>query len=96
MSDDIAEPDEPLYPECEKLRVVQSVSHAQGEFVDWLINEKEIFLAQYIEDVDELRHCRTPLQHLLAEFHGIDLRKVEEERRAMLEEIRKDNAGESR
>ena len=80
-----------LYPEHEKMKACLDASHAQGEFVDWLINEKEIFLAQYVEGVDELRHCRTPLQQLLAEFHGIDLKKVEEEKCAMLDEIRKGN-----
>lgn len=50
-------------------------SQVQGEFVEWAI-EKGYLLT----DAD--------LGDMLAEYHGIDLTKIEAEKRAMLKEIR--------
>jgi hypothetical protein len=63
------------YPQHAALAAVQSVSQAQGEFVDWLVERGH---ADLYGDV----------QTLLAEFHGIDLAALEQEKRAMLAAIR--------
>lgn len=39
----------------------------------------------------DMIHCNTPLEKLLAEFFNIDMDKVEEERRAILDYMRRKN-----
>jgi len=68
------------YPECEKMAAVRDKSQECGMFLDWL-EENE-----YVEV--ETHKSR---EELLAEFYDIDLRKVEEERRVMLDAIRDAN-----
>ncbi len=83
----------PAAPECEKMVAVTEKSHAIGEFVDWLNDEKGIHLRIYVElDDDGTTRSRwvaqpQPMENLLAEYFGIDLKKVESERRAILEAI---------
>jgi hypothetical protein len=88
-----------LYPECEKVRRASSTSQEIGEFLDWLREEKGIALCKW---QDTVRHSDefgdyTPqgyyivterTEQLLADFFEIDLNKVEEERLAMLKELR--------
>ncbi len=62
-------------PECDKLYKVKDESQTIGEFLDWLQEEHEIFLPFSITD-------------LLAEYFEIDLKEVERERRAILDELR--------
>lgn len=75
------------YPEHEKLAVVQERSQACGEFLDWLVNERRLVVAEYGE-YGLVAFCGGT-QKLLAEFFEIDERRLEEEKRAMLEEIRR-------
>lgn len=77
-------------PEIDKLRAVQSESQAQGNFLEWLFAEKELVLAQYSgEDWDHrLWPITRSISDLLAEYHGIDLNKVEKEKLSILEAIR--------
>jgi hypothetical protein len=91
--------DDGLYPECEKLRRVSYTSNQIGEFLDWLREEKGITLCKW---QDTIRHSNeigdyTPqgyyivterTEQLLADFFEIDLNKVEEERLALLNELR--------
>lgn len=79
-----------LYPEHAKLKAIADLSQSQGEFVDWL-QEQGIVLAQYDDKSGMFWPDHTPIQKLLAEYHGIDWRKLEAEKRAMLEECRKAN-----
>lgn len=110
------------YPECEKLSRYSGESNRIGQFIDWLREEKAIFLARYpkvcynqsrsgecaldMQDdglcpdececfeedtMDELQPITQRMEQLLAEYFEIDLKKVEEERRAMLEELAKMN-----
>ena len=98
-------------PECEKVRTVQQVSQAIGEFLDWLHHEKGWFIAEehrhddscyeriaLDEDEGEVQKVCGMLDgqlisvsfstvQLLAEFFGIDLAKVEAEKRALLAEL---------
>ena len=76
------------YPECEKMAKVQSESQAIGAFLDWLGSEKSVYLAGS-EDMDVPFNYQK--EELLAEFFEIDLKKVEREKRHMLEGCRINN-----
>jgi hypothetical protein len=75
------------YPEHDKLEKVQEQSQTIGEFLEWLSSEKEIHLARWHNTCD-LRDVHTDKEKLLAEFFGIDLKKLEEEKRQMIEVCR--------
>jgi hypothetical protein len=68
------------YPECEKLQKVAEKSNECGHFFDWLIHKG------YANNKSRKR-----MEELLAEYFEIDLTKVEKERQAMLDDIRKGN-----
>lgn len=77
------------YPEHVKLEAVKQYSQVVGEFLEWM-STKGYFFGQF----DESGHgypVFKPHQELLAEFFDIDLDKIEEERRRMLDKIRQDN-----
>jgi len=80
------------YPEHEKLEKVQEKSQAIGEFLEWLNDEKGLSLAVWGED-EVIGECLYPahpsVQDLLAEFFGIDLQVLEDEKQAMLVELRR-------
>lgn len=87
------------YPECEKVLEAREVSQDQGEFLDWILEEKGLVLAEWDTADDPETAGLVPysfnMENLLAEFHGIDMAKVENERRAMLEEMRKAHEAEN-
>lgn len=77
------------YPEHEKLILVQDQSQSIGEFLEWLTNEKGLSFCSFDEGgVNEAYYSN---QELLAEYFGIDLYKIEQEKKQMLKEIRKLN-----
>jgi len=78
------------YQEHEKLSKVSKESQAIGEFLDWLQTEKGYTVGEY-NKFDELRPVRFNIQDILAEFYSIDLNKLEAEKRAMLDLLRKEN-----
>lgn len=74
------------YPECEKLSKVSEVSQQQGAFLDWLTRQGYV-LARWGKnrwDEDRLIPARERTQELLAQYHGIDMAKVDQERRQIL------------
>jgi hypothetical protein len=75
-------------PELEKMKAVQPKSQVIGEFLEWLTGEKEITLAKW-SDHDTLMPVHEHTEKLLAEFFGINLVKVEREKRMILEDLRK-------
>lgn len=90
----------PKYPECEKMRAVKEESQTIGEFLEWLLNEKQYQLGFYhTHDGCTYKECgllersmnpaRDSIESLLAEYFVIDLKAVEREQRAMLEALRK-------
>ena len=86
------------YPEHEKLKEIQENSQACANFLDWLQNDKGVVLGKYktIKDWDErdterLLPTHVNIQNLLAEYFEIDQAKLEQEKRAILDEIRKNN-----
>lgn len=78
------------YPECEKMAKVKDKSQIIGEFIDWII-ETQKFIVCVDSGYGGYYPVNITIEELLAKFFGIDLNKVEEERRQMLDEIRKKN-----
>jgi hypothetical protein len=75
------------HPECDKLLAVKERSQAIGEFLEWLTGEKGVVLATWFPP-GRLESGGYRIEKLLAEFFEIDLDKVEQEKRVMLEELR--------
>ena len=80
----------PNYPEHDKLTLCKDQSQIIGEFLDWLTYEKSIHLAKW-NRYNEMVPDHTNTQELLAEFFEIDLNVLEQEKRTMLDELRKAN-----
>ena len=91
------------YPECEKMKSVRDESQTIGEFLEWLFDEKGYRLGFYHthdgetcnkhSDCGMVENYMNPvvgfsIEYILAEYFKIDLKKVEEEKRAMLDAIR--------
>lgn len=83
------------YSEHERLHKISDKSQVIGEFLEWLTHEKRVHLSTYVEKTD--RHGDTyseevvfhyNIQDLLGEFFGIDTKKLEEEKQAMLRTLR--------
>ncbi|WP_314191957.1 hypothetical protein [uncultured Arthrobacter sp.] len=76
------------YPEHAKQAAVVDESEAIGRFLD----EGPYVLAEYREFDDRREPQLVPvaksLQQVLADWFGIDLKKIEEEKRRMLESLR--------
>ena len=80
--------------ELEKISTVKEKSQAIGEFLEWARSEG-FFLASWQhfgnpepEGYDRLVGSNKTTNQWLAEFFEIDLKKAEEERQALLDEIR--------
>lgn len=94
-------------PELDKMQKVKDTSQSIGEFLDWLMQEKNIVLSKHhahndeCKDEDGFNFCglsdgdlisiHTNIERLLAEYFEIDLKKVEEEKTKILEEVRSKN-----
>lgn len=83
------------YPEHEKLEKVKEETQAIGQFLEWLNSKKKIILGSYFKDADnlntdlqEMRMIYVQHEKLIAEFYGIDLDKLEQEKRDILKSIR--------
>jgi len=77
----------PGCPECDKMLKVAQDSHKLGEFIDWL-NGQEITLCTWDSYNEQYVNCHENPENLLARYFGIDLKKVEQEKRALLDVIR--------
>lgn len=86
-------------PECDKMAEVREKSQAIGEFLEWLRSEKGVRLGKRFDytaeglsgnDVDysEFMPYSYSTNRLLAEHFGIDMNKVEQEKRAILRDLR--------
>lgn len=82
-------------PELEKVIAVKETSQAIGKFLDWLEGEFEATVVEdvYDEEEDETNSVPVSLrltrEKLLALYFKIDLEKVEDEKQALLAELRK-------
>jgi len=74
-------------PECDKIVAVQEKSQEIGDFIEWLGNKKDLHLC-FWENQYNYR-MNTTIEKLLAEYFEIDLEKVENEKQAILDELRK-------
>ena len=73
-----------MYPEHEKLKEVQEQSQVIGEFL-----ESSVYvLATWDEETGDLERADTSTERILADYFGIDLVKLEEEKRQMLTFLR--------
>lgn len=82
------------YPEHEKLHSVKEQSQAIGEFLTWIQEEKGIVLCNYLgpgKIQDVYAPTDANIEKLLAEYFGINLNVLEQEKRQMLNEFRKGN-----
>ena len=93
--------EEKSYPECEKLLKVKTESHAIGNFLEWL-EQNGMQVAEWQDgEGNEYNDDRTAnidyvpegwfptkksIETLLAAHFDIDMKKVEDERREMLED----------
>lgn len=67
------------YPEHVKMMAVRDQSQAIGEFLD---NSRYVLAVP--DRHDRLQGVSTPINQILANYFGIDLDKIEEEKRAMI------------
>jgi len=74
------------YKEHEKLQAVKDKSQEIGDFLEWC-NNKGIFLGEY-DRFDELVPIRKNTETMLAEYFKINLKKLEQEKRDMLDNFR--------
>jgi len=81
----------PQYPECEKLKMVINASLLIVEFLEWLSSKKNLSLCEWKDGYTGQGYYSShyQIEDLLAEFFEIDLKKVEEERRQIIEDLRK-------
>lgn len=85
------------YPEHEKLRAVKAQSQTIGDFLSWL-EERDMAVCERVpEDIDEdgfssdeeFVPTQKGIERLLAEYFEIDLRKISDEKDAMIAELHK-------
>jgi len=77
--------DENPYPEHQRMSAVAGQSQVIGEFLDWLPTIGVVLCEPWEESFYPSGRTTTSL---LAEFFGIDLNKIETEKRAMLAALR--------
>jgi hypothetical protein len=78
------------YPEHEKLHAIHAQSQAIGEFLDLFLPTQGIVLMEHDAYGDYVPIRRT-IPALLAEYFHIDQKKVDAEKDAMLEALRRTN-----
>ena len=82
----------PETPILNKMLENKEDSQKLGAFLDWLQNEKNIYLCKYVEivdrDYDELRLIPDTIEMVLADYFNIDLKVAEKERVAILNHTR--------
>lgn len=86
------------YPECEKLHAVHEESQKIGDILEWLQQEQGYTLCKYQDEeyspeMDEgfpagFYPTYERIEELLAKYFQIDMDKVDDERRQMLEDLR--------
>jgi len=74
------------YPEHTKLKAVNVETQAAYDFVEWL-RTQGVFLA-FTDSYGATYPANQSIDSMLAEWKDIDLRKIDEEKRAMLAKIR--------
>ncbi len=90
------------YPEHAKLTARNHETEIIHEFLEWLSYEKRTHLARHFKDVPGLGRSGGDFSMILlgqqtrdafmAEYIGVDTKVIEQEKRAMLDELRALNA----
>ncbi len=80
-----------IYMEHAKLNRVKDKSQAIGEFLDWLSEQRGIALCKYDPAHPPYWPIHKRTEQLLAEFFQIDLKKIEDEKRAMLASLQENS-----
>jgi hypothetical protein len=80
------------YPEHEKLAAIQDKSQAIGEFLEWL-NSDGVRLSRWDERPgwDMLQPDTEGTTAILARYFGIDIKRLDDEKRKMLESVKLDH-----
>jgi hypothetical protein len=78
------------YPEHTKLKEIQPQSQKVGEFLEWL-QENGYTICTFDKKHGEYASAYISIPQMLAKFFEIDSEKIEAEKQAMLEEIRRSN-----
>lgn len=78
------------YPEHEKLHKVHEQSQVIGEFLEQLGSEG-LSICEYVDRHDRWSPLSKNTEKILADYFGIDLDKLEKEKRQMLAELQKAN-----
>lgn len=79
-------------PQLDKMRSVKEDSQKLSTFIDWL-TEQGMPICEKITDDRygaEMAPITISIERLLARYFEIDLNKVEDERRSLLDELRAD------
>lgn len=79
------------YPEHQKLKAISDKSQAVHEFLEWLSRECGVELCTRHAKTEELIPWMKRHDDVIADFFEIDLTKINEEKEAMLAQMRKDN-----
>jgi hypothetical protein len=82
----------PQYPEHEKLHAIKDQSQACYDFIEFLGDRKKMRLCQVPLGQNNYQPVHASIRDLLAEFFEIDMVKIEDEKRAMLDALREMNA----
>lgn len=80
-------------PECDKVLSVHKKSQKIGDFLEWL-QEQNLYICEksdsnevFLDDFYYITNKKT--EHLLAKYFDINLDKVEEEKKNILEQLRR-------
>lgn len=91
----MSDPSSSLYPEHARQHEVLEEAQAIGRFLD----ESGYILAEYREiegyREQQLMPLATPIPQILAQYFGIDLAKLDAEKRAMISAVAKANTASS-
>lgn len=82
---------DPQYPEHEKLKDLGGANQIVGDFIEWL-HENGMWIAQYAARSDQLIVSTKNRDELIAEHFGIDRKRLENEKQAMLDFLRRQTA----
>lgn len=79
----------PACPENEKIAKLQGENKTIGDFLEWLFDEYT--LCSWDKVYERYESNNKGVEKLLADYYGIDLDKVEQEKIALLKWIRESN-----
>jgi hypothetical protein len=78
------------YPEHEKLQALNGANQTVGDFLEWL-GEHALIIAEY-GNGSQLFPCAKGRNQLIAEHFEIDQRRLDQEKKQMLDQLRAKSA----